>query len=246
MHDENSFITLTYNDQHLPKNGSLQVADFQLFLKRLRSKISPKKIRYYHCGEYGEKFSRPHYHALIFGHEFPDKRYWKSINGQKLFTSESLSRAWQYQGFCSIGSVTFESAAYVARYILKKQLGDSANGHYQKEGADTATTGELYPVAPEYTTMSRRPGIGASWYKKYGRTDVHSEDFVPLANGKKTKTPKFYDSLLNEEDPVEFEIIRQNRLKTALYWADNNTPERLKVREYIQERKLKMLPRNLK
>ncbi len=245
MHEENSFITLTYNDQHVPPNGSLNVQHFQLFMKRLRKQISPKKIRYYHCGEYGENFSRPHYHALIFGHEFADKEYFKSINEQKLFISESLSRAWQYQGFCSIGSVTYESAAYVARYIMKKQTGVNANDHYLVRPEDHEQTGEIYPVAPEYTTMSRRPGIGATWYEKFGSTDAHSEDFIPLANGKKTRVPKFYDSMLDRIDPIEFEKIRQKRIKTALYWAENNTPERLKVREQIQERKLEMLPRNL-
>ncbi len=109
LHEENSFITLTYAPKHLPANGSLSSgkrSHLQLFFKRLRKAIYPILIRYYACGEYGEELSRPHYHALIFGYEFPDKELWKTIRGNKIYESKMLESLWG-MGFCSIGDVTF-------------------------------------------------------------------------------------------------------------------------------------------
>ncbi len=252
MNDKNMFLTLTYNDKNLPDDGSLVKKDFQDFMKRLRKKICRyfhynrdwirhsvcvNPIRYYHCGEYGEKLGRPHYHALIFGYEFPDLKFWREINGQILWTSKLLEKTWD-KGFCSVGAVTFASAAYVARYIMKKQNGPTSIDHYVDK-----QTGMLR--LPEYTTMSRKPGLGFTWYQKYGDSDCHNEDFIPLLGGKKTKVPRYYDVLLSENDPEAHADIKEQRIATARYWADNNTPERLKVREYIQERKLQQLPREL-
>ena len=119
MHKKNCFITLTFDNQHLPKDGSLDVRDFQLFMKRVRKRFGTN-IRFYHCGEYGEKLGRPHYHACLFNFDFEDKILWKEINGQKLYISQSLSELWPF-GFSTIGEVTYQSAAYVARYIMKNQ-----------------------------------------------------------------------------------------------------------------------------
>ena len=131
MHEQSYFLTLTYNNEFLPKTGSLQKADVQLFMKRLRKKFG-KGIRYYYCGEYGEKFHRPHYHLIIFGCEFPDKILWKIERGNRLWISEDLNKLWK-KGYCSIGMVTFESAAYVARYVTKKITGKQANQHYERK-----------------------------------------------------------------------------------------------------------------
>ena len=121
MHDNNSFITLTFNDEHLPKDGSLNVATFQRFMKRLRAGTK-KQLRFFHSGEYGEKYGRPHYHALIFGYDFPDKKiHYKNKKNPSLnlYTSEELLKYWPY-GHNMIGNLTYESASYTARYILKK------------------------------------------------------------------------------------------------------------------------------
>ena len=139
MHEDNCFITLTFNPESLDDRSnpwSLDVRDFQLFMKRLRKKYGAG-IRFYHCGEYGELNKRPHYHACIFGFDFPDKRLWKVTNsGHRLYISESLDELWPF-GFCTIGNVTFESAAYVARYIMKKVNGDAAADHYEWIDEDT-------------------------------------------------------------------------------------------------------------
>lgn len=128
LHDANSFVTLTYNDENLPHDGGLVYRHFQLFMHRLRKRV-PSKIRFFMCGEYGENFGRPHFHACIFGLDFVDKTLWQVRNGVKLYRSKKLESLWEF-GYSSIGTVTFESAAYVARYIMKKVTGDAAETHY--------------------------------------------------------------------------------------------------------------------
>lgn len=243
MHENNSFITLTFNPESLAarKNPhSLDVRDWQLFMKRLKKNAGGKKIRFFHCGEYGELNKRPHYHACLFGHDFSDKELWKETKtGHKLYTSKELEKAWPY-GFSTIGDVTFESAAYVARYIMKKITGDDAEHHYTK--FDDLTGEILCDLKPEYTTMSRRNGIGQSWYEKY-KDDVYPHDFVVI-NGMKMKPPKYYDSLLQTDRPFEFDEIKELREKDGEKHLDNNTPERLKVREVVKNAQISQLPRN--
>ena len=117
LHEQNCFITLTFNDENLLDNSGLKVSDFQNFMKRLRQKIAPRTVRFFHCGEYGEKFSRPHHHACLFGYDFPDKVLFRKTSSGNLYTSELLSSLWPF-GFSTIAAVTFETAAYVARYVL--------------------------------------------------------------------------------------------------------------------------------
>ena len=131
LHESNAFITLTYADEHLPQDRSLDKREFQLFIKRLRKSIQPQRLRYFHCGEYGAKLGRPHYHACLFGFDFPDKELQRySKTGEKLYRSDLLDSAWQNKGWALIGEVTFQSAAYVARYITKKITGEAAHDHY--------------------------------------------------------------------------------------------------------------------
>lgn len=243
MHQENSFITLTFNDEHLKQRKqpkSLDVRDFQLFMKRLRKMFPNRNIRYYHCGEYGEQFGRPHYHACLFGFDFPDKVLFKDSNGIKLYTSKLLQELWPF-GFSTIGDVTFESAAYVARYIMKKHLGKDAWLHYAE--IDWNSGEILGQRKPEYTTMSRRPGIGKPWLDKY-LADVYPDDFV-VVKDKKHRPPRYYDSLYEIQYPSDFTAIKEARVIKAKKHADNNTPERLKVREKCQLAKLKSLVRPL-
>lgn len=119
LYDKNCFITLTYDDEHLPKNRGLDVSHFQNFMKRLRKEYG-QGIRFFHAGEYGSKTRRPHYHALLFNHDFVDKSLIAVRNDHRLYVSPSLQRLWPF-GYSSVGDVTFESAAYVARYSLKKK-----------------------------------------------------------------------------------------------------------------------------
>ncbi len=238
QHESNSFITLTYSDDYIPNDGSLCLRDFQLFIKRLRKSLK-QKIRFYHCGEYGENYGRPHYHACIFGHDFPDKTPWKTSNDQTLYRSTSLEKLWPH-GYSSIGDVTFQSAAYVARYILKKINGDAATAHYERIDP---TTGEITQLLPEYTTMSRRPGIGTDWYKQF-KSDVFPSDEV-IMNNVKMRPPKFYDGLYEFEFPEDHLKMKQKRKATAAIHSEDQTPERLKVRCQVQKSQLNLLPRKI-
>jgi len=265
LHDKNCFITLTFNPEYLSTRSnpwSLCKRDFQLFMKRFRKRFG-SRIRFYHCGEYGEMCSqcdkslfhckcdtpvkvlgRPHYHACIFGFDFADKELWRvTPTGHKLYISKSLEELWTcpktklQMGFCTIGDVTFESAAYVARYILKKITGDEdkVDAHYFRHDS-----GEV--LLPEYTTMSRRPGIGRDFIDKY-LDDVYPSDFVIL-NGKKMRPPRYYDGVLKTDRPYTFDDIKFRREENAKKHVDNNTPDRLLVREAVQKDSMKLLPRN--
>ncbi len=131
LFENNCFITLTFNDENLNPYRNLDHRDFQKFIKRLRKKyhgLSPVHsetgkttypIRYFHCGEYGSDLMRPHHHACLFNFDFLDKKPWSNSKGTTLYRSESLERLWPF-GYSAIGSVTYQSAAYVARYITKK------------------------------------------------------------------------------------------------------------------------------
>lgn len=244
MYEDNSFITLTFNDEYLPEDQSLDIKVFQKFMKRLRKKISPTKIRFYACGEYGENFGRPHYHACIFGYSFPDKTIWKKSNDYPLYRSPILEAVWPF-GYCSVGELTFASAAYTARYILKKVNGDLALDHYEQINPET---GQITQRKPEYTNMSRggktgKGGIGSSWLSKF-LSDVYPEDFVVI-NNKKMKPPKFYDAKYELMTPNEYVKMKRKRKKQGLEHEMDNTPDRLLVRETVQHSKLKHLPRKL-
>ena len=224
MHDENSFITLTFSQ--MPKDGSLHTADFQKFMKRLRKFIAPGKVRYFHCGEYGDQLQRPHHHACLFGYDFPDKVLHSQKNGTRLYTSPILSTLWPF-GWAIIGDVTFESAAYVARYCVKKITGKDAPGYYGTR-------------KPPYTTMSRKPGIGSSWLERF-KADVYPDDHVVIRDGKICRPPKYYDKYLEETAPAEYKQIRKVRLLT--HDDENSTLDRLAVREQVQLLKMEQLKR---
>lgn len=233
--DNNAFLTLTYSDKNLPEHSTLVKEHFQKFIRALRKKTK-QKIRYYMCGEYGKPESeggkeRPHYHAIIFNFSFPDVKLVNIRNGNRVYTSPLLYEMWKH-GSHEIGSVTFQSAGYVARYILKKQNGARGATAYEKKKR----------IAP-YTQMSLKPGIGKKWYEK-NNGDLFPHDFAVLPDGRQTAVPAYYRNLLKKDDPVLFEKLRQIRIEKALDNPDNSQ-ERLEARERCQEAKLKQLKRIL-
>lgn len=241
MHEESCFITLTMNDEYLATREnplSLDKSEFQRFMKRLRKRYG-KEIRYFHCGEYGEKNQRPHYHAIIFGLDFKDKELFKVRDEIRLYTSESLAELWPY-GFVTIGEVTYESAAYVARYVTKKIKGKDAEDHYIRWDP---STGEGIPIEPEYATMSRKPGIGKTWFDKY-KNDVYPHDYVVIKGEYKIRPPRFYDSKLSEEELEKVKTKRQEELPEVIDQYDENM-DRLWVKEAVKENRLKILIREL-
>lgn len=229
LHEHNAFITLTYDNEHLPPGGTLVKRDFQLFMKRLRKAFSPTILRFYQCGEYGETTHRPHYHACIFGLNLADKIQSSTRPSGPVYISPTLTRLWPY-GNHEIGSVTFESAAYVARYITKKITGEKADDHYQSLDPET---GEITPIQPEYTTMSRRPGIGMRWYTAW-KADVYPSDEIIMRN-RVMRPPRAYDKAYELEDPDGLRDVKYRRRFFVAKQAENNTTDRLRTREKVQK-----------
>lgn len=233
-HEENVFITLTYDDAHLPAFGSLDRGAFPRFMKRLRKANDGKRVRYFHCGEYGDRSGRPHYHALLFGHDFSDKVPWSSRGDHVVYRSPELERLWPF-GLSEIGSVSFESAAYVARYVTKKVTGDEemVAAHYSDvDGA----TGELVKKVVEYCTMSRRPGIGAGWLEKFG-DEVYPSDGV-VVNGKLVRPPRYYDEWLKRRDERGLARVRGKRRRSVV--ESECEPERLEAKRKCMEARVNL------
>lgn len=224
MHEANSFITLTYNDDHLPKDKGLNHRDWQLFMKRLRKAVAPKRVKFFMCGEYGPRWLRPHFHAVIFGHQFSDLRFFKNNRGSPLYTSETLDRLWQSQGFSTVGAFTFETAAYVSGYVTKKATGYGVDFKYSRMDDE----GKWYPVAPEYAKMSLNPAIGKEYFAKFSGDHYPSDDYV--LKGRRMKPPKYYDGLFEIDNPNEMTMIRRAR-RDAGRNSPDKTPERLRARE---------------
>jgi len=248
LHAANSFITLTYDDLHIPSNRSLDYSDFQDFMKRFKSKVRRKygsttanSIRFYMCGEYGENFGRPHFHALIFGFDFPDRKIWqKTPSCSFIYRSKFLEELWPF-GYSSIGDVSFESAAYVARYVMKKITGNAATDHYMYIDY---STGEIHNRKPEFNRMSLKPGIGQGWIEKF-HSDVYPQDFV-VVNGKKVRPPRYYDRFFKKLNDDSFEDVIFARELLAKNNSLDNTPERLIVKAQVAESRLSAFKRKLK
>lgn len=230
LHPESCFITLTYAPEHIPPYGSLRKSDFQKFMKRLRKHYCPRRIRFFHCGEYGDNFSRPHYHAALFGLHFSDRISHRVRSGSEVYRSPTLERLWPF-GLSEIGSLTFESAAYMARYVMKKVTGERAQDHYEVADAET---GEVVELEREYTTMSRRPGIGRGWFEKY-QSEVFPDDEVVM-RGALQRPPQYYFKQLKEKDPELAAEVAELRRASRQYW--NETEPRLAVREEVAAARL--------
>ncbi|WNK12595.1 MAG: replication initiator protein [Microvirus sp.] len=260
LYESNCFLTLTYSPKHLPAFGSLDYDAPVKFMKDLRKVYGPG-IRSYGCAEYGSEFTRPHYHLCIFNHDFSDKVLWSNRDDNPLYTSKALSDLWPL-GHSTIGDLTFESAAYVARYVTKKITGRRAESHYETHDPKT---GEIFTRPPERSIcVSRMPGIGREWLEKNARY-ILNNDFI-ISRGKRVRPPKYYDRLLEKLYPNEFAIIKAARreqgevLSEKLIAEDHQamieffknhdhedqTPKtRLNVMEDVQELKAKQLIRGL-
>lgn len=235
MHEQNCFITLTYNDENIQHD--LIYPHFQKFIRKLRKKTG-KKVRYYMAGEYGSETGRPHFHACLFGHDFNQKEpIQKLSDGTFLYRSPELEALWPY-GFSSIGAVTFESAAYVARYIMKKITGSNAENRYWSVNP---ITGEAVQITPEFNRMSLKPGIGQPWLDKY-QSDIYPSGEC-IIRGKKMKPPRFYEKKYAALQPLKYEELTYDRYLATK--PEESTPERLTVREEITKARLTQYSRKL-
>lgn len=220
LHEENSFCTLTYAADSLP-GPSLVYRDFQLFMKRLR-RWWAKPLLFYMCGEYGETYQRPHFHVLLFGCSFPDRLHLRGKGALQEFTSVKLEELWG-KGACCIGQVTFESAAYVARYMIV----DTQRFVIDQDGVFTELRGE-------FTKMSLRPPIAKAWLDKFGGSDVFPSGEV-VVRGHLSKAPRYYDKRHELVDPVSFERVRRARMREADKRFDEGSRSRLLVREAVAQ-----------
>jgi hypothetical protein len=249
-HEETCFITLTYDESNLPQGATLVKEHFTLFMKRLRQYAARNgfgKIRFFHCGEYGDEFKRPHYHALLYGIDFPDRRLWTVRDSHRIDSSDILDSIWG-KGFTTVANLTWESAAYVARYALKKKHGNHALIPDEKTGLlpyerlcpITLTVAE---VEPEYATMSNRPGIGADYFHRFG-SDIYPLDEV-IVNSHPTKPPRYYDKLFEIDNPEAMEEIREQRNDAREQYAHDNTRARLRAKEAVKTAQVEQLKRGL-
>nr|QJB20880.1 MAG: replication initiator protein [Microvirus sp.] len=238
LHERSAFVTLTYDNDHLPEGGTLVKRDCQLFMKRLR-KVFGVGIRFYMGGEYGAKSLRPHYHYLFFNIDFDDKKYYaQAKRGERLYTSKMLTELWPY-GFNVIGDVTLESCAYVARYVVDKITGERADAHYRVVTED----GVVVDRSPEFNLMSRRPGIASEWYERYGVHSHRAGDFAVM-EGKRVRMPRFYDTRYEVVDSDGLEVLKKRRRRNASRHRADNTPDRRRVREQVAIRKLQQKSRD--
>lgn len=217
FHESNSFLTLTYSDVNLPFNeyidvdgvinqkSTLDKRDLQLFWKRLRKALDAKglpKIRYFGCGEYGSRSARPHYHAIVFGLDVPDKKEFRqSGSGFMVYTSDWLNSIWK-KGLVFVGSVTFESCQYVAKYVVKKLTGENADVY------------DRYNFAPEFNVFSNRPGIGRDWFDAHA-FDIYQRDELILKDGHTVPPPRYFDKCMDELDEELMQGVKDRRAEVA-------------------------------
>lgn len=242
-----AMLTLTYDDEHLPHGYSLSLDDYQKFMKKLR-RHHGTGLRFFGCGEYGDKTSRPHYHIITFNYRPTDTKLYKRKLDYNLYTSEALSEMWG-NGNVIIGDVSFDSCAYVARYCLKKITGPQAPDHY----AITLRDGSRFDRRPEFVTMSRRPGLAFNYYQQY-KTEILAHDSI-IMNGHEVKPPRYYDKLTENSDANMrhklqmsiMEKIKKARRAPALTAAAkaDNTSRRRRAKELVRLAKLKQKARTL-
>lgn len=212
LHSESAFLTLTYDDKHLPPYGGLRYEDLQKFWKRVKLQLLRKlrtKVRYYAVGEYGDKAGRPHYHACIFGYAFVQDRVITRRTPSLLWTSPMLEEAWGLGGV-RVGALNFTTARYTASYVTKK-----LRSRQQYVRTDE-TTGELIPLEQPRAFMSRN--LGKRWWIE-NRDYVTAHDMV-IINGRPQKPPRAYDKWLQLQNPIPHQMIKEDRKEKSEYVSE--------------------------
>lgn len=243
-HDESYFLTLTFSDKYLPRDRSIRTWHLQDFWKRVRHALDEEasffdgvfgageapRIKYYAAGEYGEKYDRPHYHASLFG--LPLKRlgtldYHARSGDFTLYRSSWLERYWPW-GHSSVAPLTFETAAYVARYVCKKYMGDGAHDYYSALG-----------VEPERAWISK--GLGKAWYEEFS-AETWRDDMIVNSRGHQMVPPRTYLRWLEAQDLSSSNAIKLARipdLDTKLKIVDDLHTGRHNVAMLVKEASLK-------
>ncbi|QCQ84791.1 replication initiator protein [Blackfly microvirus SF02] len=237
-HPSNCFLTLTYDDQHLPQDYGLDLRHFQLFMKRLRKSL-PNKIRFYACGEYGDLNGRPHYHAIMFNYDPNDRvLHSRSESGELIYSSASLCGLWGH-GFATTQDVTRKACAYVARYVTKKIKSSDTFGasrYYRVSPVD----GAYHQVRPEFSVMSRNPGLGTQYAKEF-KSDFYPSGYI-VVDGIRQSPPRFYLSKLTEKEQRRLKL--QSR-KLGLKNKPHQTTERRLARAAVRDARIVKIQRKL-
>lgn len=261
-HSENWFITLTYDNEHLPPPiltysrhsydfgewSPLLYEHFQGFMKRLLSRlryVGIEDVRFFMCGEYGPKNGRPHFHCILYNCPIPDlKKLTEVTLGGKTYsylTSDLIEEAWG-NGFITIGQVSWESSAYVARYVLKKM---TPLEEYDYQKLCTENGWEFLP--PEMRQASRRPGLGRPFFEDH-KDDIYEFDKVVLSNGKACKPCAYFDNIYDIEHPGLLHAIKEHRREKA-FLAQCNEEKQFNSKQAYKEykdKKYEALCRRLK
>lgn len=203
FHNKSCFLTLTYDEKHVPIDGSLNKSHLRTFFNDLRSRLSyygKEKLKFFAVGEYGDLRGRPHYHAALFGpfgvFEDDSERVEEeqSRSGNRQFSHPDIGSVWPH-GSHRFSDLSFESAAYVARYCLKKVSGIAASYHYGSR-------------VPEFSSQSN--GLGKGHFEEW-RNDIYPSDHVVLPSRGSFMPPPYYDRLLEKADPALFERVKKAR-----------------------------------
>ena len=242
------FVTLTYDNDHMHINegssyGTLDKRDCQLFMKRLRKEYK-NRIRFFLAGEYGETTLRPHYHAIIYGIRLSDisdcKHFGRNDLGQAYYISEEFQKIWSL-GNVLLADVSWQTCAYVARYVVKKQLGENKKVYEERK------------VIPEFCLMSRRPGIGADYLERNPDClDYKSINLSTPEGGVKISIPKYYLKKYQMTNPLEYDKIMEERRKFScdanlleLQGTDKFFEQYLRTKEENKRGSMKALKRKV-
>jgi hypothetical protein len=244
----NAFITLTYNDDHLPAHESLEPHQLTRFIKRLRNRATrhPEDIlgerahgvRTIHCGEYGGTTERPHYHLLAFNCGFRDAQKNGHNNGNDYYRSQILDELWSDErgpiGHANFGMITAgAAAAYMAKYTMKNK---HRRDRFNEDGEVTKLK--------EFMRMSTRPMIGQNWVDKWAKTDARHGTIWD--DGHHVPIPRSYRRAIQKHYPELYEEIEHNiersRLQNPVSSMDchRNHPDRMAARAVILAQKIKM------
>lgn len=234
MHVENIFATLTYRDDALEiwnVHPTLVEEHLTKFWKRLRQELirhpekftkdSEDELRYLASGEYGDESNRPHYHALIFGLDFKDKKIDRQTGDNYLYHSDYLDSIWTH-GYCTIGSVSYSSASYVAKYAMKN------DSHHKEIWNEIG-------VEPQFCRMSRRPALGLKWLEKH-HADVYPSDEL-IINNQKMSSIKYFDNVYAAGNELLMQSIKQQRQKKA--GEQSTSKKQLQIKQKVKLAQLK-------